>query len=225
MCVWRNRSVSPFVVLALAVAAAVTGLAGCSGGDEDMDSAFKRALEESVAEAGDIDRRYSDEDIEELVDEFILNLNVDARYPTPAARRAAEEEFDRWLSLEATQVDRLQHLFEVSVEMRMLGSYSTLPAEVGEGGELEQAFEAALNECAAAAGWPDIDLQNKSMSHAERLESERGIPLDTHLELAHECSQVAETYPTLTPERRDELLEMRRDHYLGVAREIFDERR
>lgn len=196
-------------------------LAGCSDRGDSVEDDFKRSLEASIGKAGDADRSYTDEDIEALVDDFILDLNADARYRTPDERRAAEEEFDRWLSFDATQVERLQYLFELSVETRMLQGYHTLPAAVGEGGELEQAFEKALNDCAAEAGWPDIDLKNKSMSHARKLEAERGLPLDAQLELAHECSKVAETYPTLTPERRAELLEMRRNHYLGIAHEIF----
>lgn len=113
----RRRRTAAQLVCALAMLP--FALMGCGGGDSVEDE-FKRALEESVREAGDIDRRYSDEDIEELVDDFIHGLNADARYRTPAERRAAEEELDRWLSSEAGQVDRLQHLFELSVEMQML---------------------------------------------------------------------------------------------------------
>lgn len=195
----------------------LTGFLGCSDSDSIEDE-FKLAFEESIGEVGDVDRRYGDEDIEQLVDEFIHGLNVDARYRTPAERRVAEEEFDRWLSFEASQVERLRHLFKLSVEVQMLEAYHTLPDEIGEGGELERAFEAALNDCAEEAGWPDIDLKNKSLSHAQWLEAERGLTLEIRQELRHNCSKFAETYPTLTPQRRDELLKMRRDHYLGVAR-------
>lgn len=215
MGLYKKLALSVRLLGVVVILLAVT--VSCTGGESTEDD-FKLAFEESIGEVGDVDRRYGDEDIEQLVDEFIHGLNVDARYSTPAERRASEEEFDYWLSFEASQVERSQHLFELSLEMQMLEAYHTLPAVVGQGGELEQAFERALNDCAAEAGWPGIELQNKSMSHAEMLETERGLPLDTQLALAYECSKVAETYPTLTPERREELLKLRRDHYLSAAR-------
>ena len=206
------------------VAALPLVLAGCTGGS-GAEQALESALEQKIREADDIDRTYTDEDIEHLVEEFSLDLNPDSRYPTPAVQRAAEAELDEWLTNEADAVDQLRHLFELNLTTRMLEGYYTLPAEVGEGGELEQAFEEALNDCASEAGWPDIDLKNKSLAHAQQLEAERGLTLEKRQELRHECSKIAETYPTLMPERRDELLEIRRNHYLGIARGVFEERR
>ena len=126
--------------------------------------------------------------------------------------------------IDATQVERLQYLFELSVGTRMLQGYAhALPAAVGEGGELEQAFEKALNDAPPRRAGPILTWgTNRCLTPGSSKPLACGLPLDAQLELAHECSKVAETYPTLTPERRAALLEMRRRSLdLGIAREVF----
>lgn len=162
---------------------------------------------------------YTEEDIETLVDSFLFKSNLSARHRTAADRDAENEELARWLSFEATDEERLRHFFELNLETKMLEAYDTLPPEVGQGGELERAYEKALSDCAAEAGWPDVQLQNKSLAYAQQLEAERGFTIDAQLDLAHECARVAEAYPTLDPNRREHLLKVRRDHYLKVVRE------
>ncbi len=77
----------------------------------------------------------------------------------------------------------------------------------------------AMDECAADAGWPGVQLYDVSQDMGEQYERDFGLTLEMFLDLRHECAKYAATYPTLDPEYRDELLAKRRAHYVEIARE------
>ena len=100
----------------------------------------------------------------------------------------------------------------------------TLPPDVAlESGVLYDAEQEALDECAADAGWPGVQLYGVSQDMGEQYERDYGLTLETFLDLRHECSKYAATYPTLDPAYRDELLAKRRAHYETAVREWIAE--
>ena len=211
MCIRRNRSLSPFVVLALAVAASVTGLAGCTGGGEDMESAFKQPLEESVAQADDIDRRYSDEElgIDALISEAISDIH-------PWVRRGSAEErlqaVDANLA-ELTELrghERERRLFEHLIDAQVTFARSELAGELHiADGILALAFHAALDECAREAGISDgagafvaLDYGTTASDDPSGL----GLGRQELIELRHECALHASRYPTLSDSERERVI-------------------
>ena len=69
------------------------------------------------------------------------------------------------------------------------------------------------------AGWPGVQLYDVSQELGEQYERDYGLTLEMFLDLRHECSKYAATYPTLDPGYRDELLAKRRAHYMKVGRD------
>ena len=96
----------------------------------------------------------------------------------------------------------------------------TSPADVALGsGVLHDALYEAVDDCAAEAGWPGVQLYDVSQELGEQYERDYGLTLEMFLDLRHECSKYAATYPTLDPGYRDELLAKRRAHYMKVGRD------
>ncbi len=79
-----------------------------------------------------------------------------------------------------------------------------------------------MDQCATEAGWPGVQFYDVSQQMGEQYEREFGLTLDQFLDLRHECSKYAATYPTLDPDRREELLAKRRDHYIAALREWLE---
>ena len=68
-------------------------------------------------------------------------------------------------------------------------------------------------------GYPGVQLHDVSQQMGEQYERDYGLTLEMFLDLRHECSKYAATYPTLDPAYRDELLAKRRTHYMAAVRE------
>ena len=96
----------------------------------------------------------------------------------------------------------------------------TSPADVALGsGVLHDALYEAVDDCATEAGWPGVQLYDVSNDVVLGYERDYGLTLEMFLDLRHQCSKYAATYPTLDLEYRDELLAKRRAHYMEVARD------
>ena len=102
----------------------------------------------------------------------------------------------------------------------MVAASDTLPPDVADSSDvLYDAVREAMDQCAANAGWPGVQLYDVSQELGERYEQNLGLTLDVFLDLRHECSKYAATHPTLDPDVRDELLAKRRHHYMTAIRD------
>lgn len=168
--------------------------------------------------------RYSDEQLalSPVVDYYLSLENRFAHYRTSEEAWAAEDErTDRLHGTSGHERERL--IFEERLFAVMLVAGDTLAEEVGRHrGVLHEAFEDALGECAADSGWSSVQLYDVSNSDVEAYEREFDLTLEMFLDLRHECSKYAATYPTLDPAYRDELLARRRDHYMAAVRTWMD---
>lgn len=166
----------------------------------------------------DTPRQYSDEELalSALVDDQMISSSL------PFARYRTSEEMDSDLPDPAAGVghERERNNFEVILQVILAVAGDTLPPDVAnDSGVLYDAENNAMDKCAADAGWPGVQLYDVSQDMGERYERDYGLTLDMFLDLRHECSKYAATYPTLDPDLRDELLAKRRAHYMAAARE------
>ena len=192
----------------LACLAAIISVAGtaCSG---------------HVDTVSDSPRHYSDEEIglDELLDNQMLSGVLSyARY-----RTIEESDRARPDPTQGSGHERERALFEQDVRIVMLFvAGDTLPPDVAlESGVLYDAETDAMDECAADAGWPGVQLYDVSNDVVEQYERDYGLTLEMFLDLRHECAKYAATYPTLDPAYRDELLAKRRAHYETAVREFI----
>lgn len=163
-------------------------------------------------------RQYTDEELglDELVENQMIAGSLSfARYRTI-------EEMDQDLPDPAAGSghERERNIFEVKIGVMLAVAGDTLPPDVARGsGVLHDAENDAMDECAADAGWPGVQLYDVSQDMGEQYERDYGLTLEMFLDLRHECAKYASTYPTLDPDLRDELLSTRRVHYMEIARE------
>ena len=163
-------------------------------------------------------RQYTDEELglEQLVDdEMNSGMLAYARY-----RSFEDEDRDRSDPYVASGHERERGIFETKIRIILAVAGDTLPPDVARGsGVLHGAENDAMDECAADAGWPGVQLYDVSQDMGEQYERDYGLTLEMFLDLRHECAKYASTYPTLDPDLRDELLAKRRAHYMEIARE------
>ena len=164
--------------------------------------------------------QYSDEELslDSVVDDYVFVGPVFARYRTSdEAIEAGDELLDRIYT--ATGHERDRAVFETRLYSAMVAANDTLPEDIDRHqGILHDALYEAMDECATDAGWPQVRLYDVSNDVVKEYEREYGLTLDMFLDLRHECSKYAATYPTLDPDLRDELLAERRAHYMEAVR-------
>ena len=162
-------------------------------------------------------RVYTDEEValDEVVNEFMMGAIPFSRY------RTFDDRKDPSISDPAgSGHERERNFFEATIRLVMHGATDTLPMDVARGsGALHEAGNTAMDDCAADAGWPGVRLYDVSQELGEQYEREFGLTLDMFLDLRHECSKYAATYPTLDAAYRDELVAKKRGHYVDAIRE------
>ena len=173
----------------------------------------------STCSSDDASRLYSSEElaVEEIVEDHLNHELPFALYRTIDEWMKASSE--RSQPLVGTGHERERNFFESQVRIVLSAAGETLPPDVARGsGVLHDAEYEAMDECAADAGWPGVQLYDVSQQLGEEYEREFGLTLNQFLDLRHECAKHAATYPTLDPVYRDELLARRRAHYMGSSR-------
>ena len=163
-------------------------------------------------------RVYSDDeiDLDELVRGDLVLRSL------PYSRYRTGQEIDRAFPDFATSSghERERNFFEFLVGLKMLEASESLPPDVASASSvLHEAEEAALDDCAADAGYPGVQLYDVSQQMGEQYERNYGLTLEMFLDLRHECSQRAATYPTLDPQVRDELLAKEMAHYMKAVKD------
>ena len=167
-------------------------------------------------------REYSDEELglQEIVENEILVSSLwFARYRTVDDwnRDFGDPFFD---DPKGSGHELERAFFEHNLGLVMLAAGEKLPPDVATGsGVLHDAEEAAMDQCAADAGYPGVQVYDVSQQMGERYERDYGLTLEMFLDLRHECGKHAASYPTLDPAYRDELLAKRRDHYMAFVRD------
>jgi len=190
--------------------------------DEDLglDASDVSTAEVSVSGTGST-VPYTDEDLglDHVVDTYRPVDISFARFRTAEERWAAEDELeDRIYTTSGHELERAA--FELRLYTVMLAAEDTLPDDIGRHkGILFDALYEAVDECSAEAGWPQIQLYDVSNDDVLKYEREFGLSLEMFLDLRHECSKYAVTYPTLDPQYRDELLSRRREHFMQAVRD------
>ena len=168
-------------------------------------------------------RQYSDEELEldEIIDDEMLVAMPWARYRTSEERNRNRP--DPTDPAVGSGHERERSYFEFLVGLVMLVAGENLPPDVALGsGVLHDAEDEAMDQCATEAGWPGVQLYDVFNDEVKQYERDYGLTLDQFLDLRHECSKYAATYPTLDPDRREELLAKRRDHYIAALREWME---
>ena len=162
-------------------------------------------------------RQYSEEELafDGFVEEYMKGTVPFSRYRTFDERTDPSRDDPG-----GSGHERERNFFEATLRLVMHTASDSLPADVARGsGVLHDAGDEAMDECAAEAGWPGVQLYDVSQELGEQYERDYGLTLDMLLDLRHECSKYAITYPTLDPEYRDELLAKRRAHYMKAVRD------
>ena len=195
----RSRSRWGVALVGVLIVAVSVSSTACSG----QDSPQQYSIEELALDI--------------LVDEYAESVNPFARYRTAQERQEADAQGDR---LDGSEYERERTFFETRINMILVGAGDTLPSDVARGsGVLHDALNEAKDQCATEKGWPGLQLYDISQEMGEQYERDYGLTLDMLLDLRHECSKYAATYPTLDPQYRDQLLAKRRDHYMQAVRD------
>lgn len=148
--------------------------------------------------------------------EFLVNFEL---FATGSA--------NRHFYAEADASDEALFAFETRMRQSAGAAAESLPRTVGLG-VLDEAFFDVLEQCSQDSAWPDVELFEMHNGRgfppvpAELIESEFGISLFEYLQLRHECSRHAATYPTLDPAVRDQLLAPQRAHFAEVILDRLD---
>ena len=208
-------------VLAVATVVLLAALRSSDEGESavplpDANVAWPQIAAEVPPDPG---RRYSDEELGlyELIDEVISNTPSYIRFRTVEEWIAFENEKRERIDALESGHERERLAFESKIETAIHSAYGSLPSDIGVGGRLEIAFIEAMRECAAEAGYPDINPAGGSDEEESHWEAEFGLTPDGLLDLRHECAQRAASYPTLSPDARDEMLNRIRKHYLQAV--------
>ena len=168
-------------------------------------------------------REYSDEELglQEVVENEIIMYSLwVARYRTVDDwdRDLGDPFFDHPFEGSGHELERA--FFEHNLGLVMLAAGEKLPPDVSNhGGVLHDAEEAAMDQCAAGAGYPGVQVYDVAPDVVAQYERDYGLTLEMFLDLRHECGKYAATYPTLDPAYRDELLAKRRAHYMAFVRD------
>lgn len=171
----------------------------------------------------DPDRRYSDEQLGlyGLIDDVIAETPVYIRFRTVEDYIAFEDQKREQIYTLPSGHERDRLIFEVEIEDAIHSAYGSLSSDSEAGGRLALAFVDAMKECAAEAGYPDINPVGGSDEEEAYWEATFGLTSDALLDLRHECAQRAASYPTLDPDVRDEMLNSMRRHYLQAVHDYI----
>lgn len=171
----------------------------------------------------DPDRHYSDEQLGlyGLIDDVIAETPVYIRFRTVEDYIAFEDQKREQIYTLPSGHERDRLIFEVEIEDAIHSAYGSLSSDSEAGGRLALAFVDAMKECAAEAGYPDINPVGGSDEEEAYWEATFGLTSDGLLDLRHECAQQAASYPTLDPDVRDELLNSMRRHYLQAVHDYI----
>ncbi|MCY4067988.1 MAG: hypothetical protein OXE79_02610 [Acidimicrobiaceae bacterium] len=215
-------------VLVILIALLASSCASSEESDEAEESFY-------YGVASDVDggvQGYTEEEIgvRYMVDEYISHRfgSILTRYRSYEEAMEADEaaiynKTDEPLSVEARDRD----FFEQTIQFVFLAASEAMPAEVSKAvDKLYDAFFDSLDLCAENSAWPDIQLyyyENEGyyspgpdqFNHAVQ---KYGVTLRDFEDLEHMCHKFAATYPSLTSQRRDELVNIRRDYFLEVLR-------
>ena len=207
---------------------AATMLAGaCNSQDRPTSNPVTSDVPHSAAPALENDSTLPYTDNELALARVVENYRpvdiIFARYRTDEEKWVAEKEItDRVFATSGHERERL--IFEERLFAAMVAANDTLLEDIGRyQGVLHDALYEAMDECAAEEGWPGVRLYDVSQELGEQYERDFGLTLDMFLDLRHECSKYAVTYPTLDPEYRDELLARRREHFMQAVRDWMAE--
>ena len=160
-----------------------------------------------------------------LVDEYFADNHILARYRTYEDYHEASVAEGHFRSLSVEARDRV--FFEQAVSLLFLATDEAAPAEVSAAAdELWHAFYKSLDMCVERSEWSEAKLYSvRSDGYLSATYDEfqsdiqqHAMTLDEFLDFRHECHKFAATYPALDRERRDDLLAIRRDHYLEILR-------
>ena len=204
----------------------------CSDGDSapqaiegSRDPADAEAVRYGAAGNG---QGYTEEEIGVglLVDEYFADNHILARYRTYEDYHEASVAEADFRSLSAEARDRV--FFEQAVSLLFLATDEVAPAEVSAAAdELWDAFYRSLDLCVERSEWPEIRLYELGddgyhydipYEEVQSYMQQYGMTLDEFIDFEHECHKFAATYPALDRNHRDDLLAIRRDHYLEILR-------
>ena len=182
---------------------------------DDIGPSWDEIAEQVPPDPG---RRYSDEELGlyERIDQVVF-------YRPYFARVRTIDDFNYMRDGDSDH-ERERRRFEIDIEAAMLFSRSSLPADIGEGGALEEAYYGWIVKCLSPAGFPDAiidpDTQHEMPIYEaedEQLasyESASGFTRDEFYDLRYDCARRAAGYPMLDPEVRDEMIGRLKRHYL-----------
>ncbi len=171
---------------------------------------------------------YSDEEVgvDALVDEELADRHLYVRH------RTDEERHDEMLAeqghvllLPVEERDRL--FFEQQVDILFSGVRGIRQEEIERiERTLDSAFYDSVDICIGNSEWPDAVLHETAngefdFGHYGLYEASAelyDLTWEDYVDLRHECSKFAASYPVLDREYRDELLKTRRDYYLEFLR-------
>ncbi len=164
--------------------------------------------------------------VEMLVDSYLSDRHLFVRHRTLADSDEEEvAELSNFRLLSPAARDRYQ--FEFTVNLLLWGAEEVRPAEVEEAERLlGSAFIDSVKVCVDDSEWPDAILYEDASSalaigNYEQYEASaevQQLSWDDYVDLRHECSKFAASYPVLDRSHRDELLAVQRNHYLEVLR-------
>ena len=220
-----GRRVVVYLVGLLWLAGGIVAGSACSGLVVDAERTGGQGTGTRDGENAPAINVYSDEEIgvDALVDSDLAEIHPFVRYRT--VEEHDDEMFADWDDFHFLPVEKRDRLFfEQEVNLVLWTAREARPEEI-ERIEmlLFDAFYDSLDLCAEESEYPDIQLYLEEGGEyypvwPEGEAQRNGISVDEFLDLRHECSKFAVSYPVLDPEYRDELLKTRRDYYLEVLR-------
>ena len=220
----RRRAPVCLVGLLWLAVGAVVGSA-CGGSADNTERAGSQGAGARDGEDVVTIAVYSDEEVgvDALVDSDLADRHPFVRYRTVEEHDAEMfAELDNFRFLPAERRDRI--FFEQEVNVVLWAAREARPEEIERIETLLfDAFYDSLDLCAERSEFPDIRLYLEEDGGyypvwPEEEAQRHGITVDEFLDLRHECSKFAATYPALDTEYRDELLKTRRDYYLEELR-------
>ena len=213
---WVVLGAAAVVVVVTLVLVLLLGIGDSEEFSEPFDEVGPSWAEIAQQMPTDSGRRYSDVELGlyDLIDELVYYRPYYARFRTPddyfadygARRHAIPTE------VEGHERERLQ--FEIDIEDALARAYHYLPADLGPGRLLEQAYDNWMSDCAAEAGFAGVELADRSAAELDHYESEFGLSADEFYDLRYDCARQASYYPTLDPDMRDEMVGRLKQHYL-----------
>jgi len=172
--------------------------------------------------------KYTDREIgaRELVGLFLADRHLFVRYRTfEESNSEFVDQLQGFRSLTPAERDRVY--FEQTVELVLWAAEEASPeAVVRADDELREAFYRSLDVCIARSDWPDVRLYEEvdgayytgTGDLYDTTAKAYGLTWEDYVDLRHECSKFAASYPVLDSEQRNELVGVLREYYLDALR-------